>query len=468
MDSELPESPTSPPRRKRNPGGPVGRPPSMSETSFSNIGETPASEVPYIAQDDLNKLLADNRVGFAGFESEQDTMPPELAEFMEVNAGLTSKNFTIMLKRRAKGAISGTDAANTFVDSFFRTVPSMRYIMLEYGPGDYEFNVQWREQFDNPESGKREQKHKHEIIPFAIDDSCELQYLEHQRDKRLKTQIRLREKAKRAREDNKMDLDVFGADTAAPQADPRASAKEYVREIVDVARELGLTRQENAGGGLMDTLAKMAPLLLPLVQGMMDRQSAQQAQMQTQLNTMITLLLSQSKESSMQLVEFAKQSANKNSGADQFKEIRDMIFGAIDIKDAISGHGKETVSDRIFGVIEGVLPQFLQLMSMNQVQRQLDPRFHMAKAYVATNPDIQKALNDPAIMEETVNKLDAYFGWRQTDGILTVMGVKRPETCPHDPAMELPHDERPQPVENAEEVVDGQPNETGTVPEGGA
>lgn len=418
-----------------------GRPFSTTKKTpneFSMIGGVPASEVPFISEDPLKRVLAENNVGFAGFDTEQDTVPPELAEFLETHMGITGRSFNLILKRLPKGATSG-GAEKTFVDSFHRTVPSMRHVMLEYGPGTYEFVVQWTETVVDAESGERKNKRQAEIVQFVIDESCELQYLEHQRMKRLQAQIRLRERAKQAREDNKLDLEVFGGSPDAPMESPREAAKAYLKEITDATEMLGF--RKNGGGGL-EWLKDVAPLLVPVVGAWMESQKQQAQAMQMQMNTMLTLLLSQSEKSSSHLLELVKATQGQGSGQTMMKEIKDMVFGAIDIREAINGKQPPSTADRVFGVIEGVLPQFLQLMAMNQQAREKDFRFKMAQQYVAQDPTMQEAMKNPVVFSELVQKLDRQYGWEQADGILSVIGRPRPADCPRDPGMQLPLEER--------------------------
>lgn len=426
--------PKNPPRK--------GRPfqtTKKTPNEFSLIDGVPASEVPYISEDPLKKILADNNVGFAGFESDQDSVPPELAEFLETHMGITGRSFNLILKRLPKGATGSGGAEKTFVDSFHRTVPSMRHIMLEYGPGVYEFVVQWTETVTDPESGERKNKRQGEIVQFTIDDSCELQYLEHQRLKRLQAQIRLREKAKQAREDNKLDLEVFGGTPDGPIESPREAAKAYLAEITGAMDMLGFKK---GGGGDTSWLKDIAPLLVPVIGAWMESQKQQAQAMQMQMNTMLTLLLSQSEKSSSHLLELVKVTQGQGSGQTMMKELKDMVFGAIDIREALTGKQPPSVADRVFGVIEGVMPQFLQLMAMNAQARQQDFRYKLAQQYVSQDPTMQQALQDPAIMVEVVGKLDEQYGWEQADGILSVIGRQRPDQCPRDPAKRYPKDER--------------------------
>lgn len=424
--------PKNPPRK--------GRPFNTTKKSpspYNMIDGVPASEVPFISDDPLKKVLADNNVGFMGFEDAQDSIPSELAEFLDTHLGITGRSFNLLLRRLPKGSVGNTE--KTFVDSWHRTIPSMRHIMLEYGPGSYEFVAQWTETVNDPESGERRNKRQGEVIPFIIDDSCELQYLENQRMKRLQAQIRLREKAKQAREDNKLDLEVFGSSPDAPPAEnPREAAKAYLQEITGAMDMLGFKK----GGESMGWLKDIAPLLVPVVGAWMESQKQQAAAMQMQMNTMLTLLLSQSEKSSAQMLEIVKTTQGQGSGQTMMKELKDMVFGAVDIRDALQGNKAPGVADRVFGVIEGVLPQFLQLMAMNQQARQKDFRYQMAQQYVAQDPTMQQAMRDPAIMAEVVTKLDDQYGWEQADGILSVIGRERPPQCVRDPQKRLPAIER--------------------------
>ena len=112
-------------------------------------------------------------------------------------------------------------------------------------------------------------------------------------------------------------------------------------------------------------------------------------------------------------------------------------MGAIDLKAAITPE-RETVADKVFKVVEGVLPQILQIAALNHQQRQQDWRYKVAQAAVSASPDFKAVMNDPAELAKMIAKLDDHYGWEQADQVLMVAGLVRPPACGRDPALQYP------------------------------
>ena len=108
-----------------------------------------------------------------------------------------------------------------------------------------------------------------------------------------------------------------------------------------------------------------------------------------------------------------------------------MIFGAIDIKEALQGAPKETLSDKIFRMVETVAPQILAIANTaaQTANAKANPMVGMTKQYIESNPDFQALLHDPVEKQAFIEKMDSFFGWRQTDIILQVAAWDRPATC---------------------------------------
>jgi hypothetical protein len=163
--------------------------------------------------------------------------------------------------------------------------------------------------------------------------------------------------------------------------------------------------------------------------------------MQQQQNAMMTMMIQMSDKSTNNLIEMMKANQGVGSGSGVMKEITDMVMSAVDLKEALGG-ARETPFDKIITMVGAVLPQLMAVAAMNKQAQMNDPRVMLAKTYVAHNPEIQSVLKDPAKTSEMIRSLDDVYGYEQTDAILGVMGLPRPDDCPRNPSQQLPQSER--------------------------
>jgi hypothetical protein len=378
--------------------------------------------VPVIDTDYFKGVFGDNStIGFLG--EPEDHPPDELISFME-QFNFADRRFDIILKETTTGADEMSSATDRYVKSWARCIPSMEYIARNYGPGSYTFTLFWFEK--NEET--RKQERKSEKIPFTISDKYQQEYMDYQRKMKLETRTKELEKIRSIKADRQFDDALDGA----PKTEKTQDAKEYLREIMEVSRELGLSRQQE-GSGLEKIFEKMLPVL-PAILQLITGSRVEQA---NQMTSMMNLLLSQSKDANMQLMEIVKSQSGQGAGQNAVKEFKDMLLGVVDIKEALQGD-KKGVADRLFELAEGVLPQVLQIASMSRQQQERDPRVKAAMMFLQHNPDFQAMKQDPAIQQETIRMWDRHYGWRQTDGILSVVGMARPANCPRNPEQENP------------------------------
>jgi hypothetical protein len=394
--------------------------------------------------DPLRQILSENGARYAG--ETEDTLPPELAEFLVAN-DLGGKPFQIILKQYSIGAGEGGMGTTSYVKAYNRTVPSIEHIARNYGPGEYIFQVAWK--------GPREdggQKTCTEQIPFSISDKYEAEYLEAQDERRIVAAKKRQERVRQLKTSRVLDDALFDGegDTEKKNVDAKTEAKNYLTDVMDMAKSLGLSKQETVNP--LAPLMGLLPMLVPVVTAMIENGKHAAQQQQNQTHAMMGMMLAQSEKANMQLVETMKIVQGKGSANTAIAEFKDMIFGAIDIKDALRGKEPDSMTDRVLAVIEGVLPQLLTVVSMSQAQRQMDPRFHMARAFVQNDPTFKQVMDDPIKLSEMVSKLDSHYGWEQADGILAVAGKERPSTNPRDPAMKLPANERE--TEEAEDATE--------------
>lgn len=416
-----------------------------AESAFRNYPQD-ADGRPIIDDDPLKMLFASSGVQVVG--NPEDSMPEEIANFISKN-NFASRYFCVVLREIPEGGDEETKSHHRTLKTFTRTIPTFEYIARHYGPGKYVFQVSWREH--DGETGKT--KENFEEIPFEISKKLEYEHLEFLRQRKIESAKLQNEEIARIRMDSKLNESMMGISGPADQKpiDPKENAKAYISEIAQAAELLGFKRNEGSGFS-MEKVMPFLPMVATAVGAVMKLVTESQNSAKEQMNNLLMMMLTQSKESNQQLLEVAKIQNGQGSGMALVNEFKQMVMGAIDMKEMINGN-KETVADKIFGMVETVLPQILTLAAQSQQQRNMNPAYNMAKAFMATDPTM-KQLNDPEVLRDFIRKSDSHYGWRQTDQILNVAGWERPVTCPRNEDEEMPADQRGESIMNAD-VVEG-------------
>jgi len=374
---------------------------------------------------------------------EDESAPEELIEVFEEYGNLMT-GYRCVFKD-----VSNRSAQNTIIKTFNTQYPSIEWITNWYGPGEYLLIFMYKVK-DTDSTDPRKKKTISHQVRISISEKSFPQYRKFQFEQNLRDAKDKRQKIQDAKIEQALDLkleDINGVgvratDPVAPTnaltqyVDPAQAGKKYVQDVIEAARMLGLTKQESSFD-LGKILAALAPIL-PAVIDFLGK-GAQRAQEQQQ--QFMTLLMTTMKGNNDQLLEIMK--ANQGDGAamkavNQFKE---MLTGAIDIKTELAGMGKETVADKVFKLIEGLAGHVMPLLMMPRAQALTDPRAKIAQAYAAVNPDIQALNADPKEQSKLVRNLDDYYGWEQTNGMLVIMGWKRPDDCPCEPGKQWPPDD---------------------------
>lgn len=362
-------------------------------------------------------------------DADNDEIPDEVRGVLE-EYGLSREAFQCTLKEVPAGAdtSSGSSSANSaYVKSWSRSVPSLEYIARNYGPGSYVICFSWRAKptADEPSKSMREEAH------FVISDKYTEEYKAHRLTEKIKQASDAGTKVRDALIEKKLENTMLSAIAGPEQKeekDDSTRAKEYIANIVDSARMLGLSPIASQTPAKTFDWEKILPVAITGITAYLQFQRDAAQQQQQQFQSMLTLLLSQSNTSNNQLLEVVRAQSGTGSGASQFKEIRDMVLGAIDLKEAIQGGPKETVADKIFKVVEGIAPQILAIAANAAQARaaQNNPMVKFAKGYMSTNPDFIAVQNDPHEYAALIKKLDDFFQPHQTDVILQVVGWQRP------------------------------------------
>ena len=309
----------------------------------------------------------------------------------------------------------------------------------------------YKEKDDNGRRTKTQTK----SIPLAISEKYQDDYEEYQFKKKLARMKKNRNKALSAKMEKLLEVSID--DEPKDKRTELEAGKQYVSQVVEAANMLGLSRPQERQGIDWD---KVLPVILTGVPAILKVLSDQQANQREYMDRMLQTMLTMNNSSNNQLVEMLKTQQGVGSGNMAIKEFKDMVLGALDIKEALSGSGRETVSDKIFRMIEAVAPQVLSIAAMSKQQQLASPNYHMAKAYMEHSPEFQKLRENPQALVDLVNRLDSFYGWEQSDAILQVAGYQRPDECPRREEQRRPAGNETEETNDAE-TVDGFPQETG-------
>jgi hypothetical protein len=397
-----------------------------------------------------------------------DEVPEEVRALFQ-QYGLSKHSFQCMLKELPEGSRVGSEGGTAdtgsqtaaYIKGWTRSIPSFEYIKNNHGPGTYILAFSWRGQKDDGTG--TEAKHEEvviEISPKAADEHRKFR-LNRKIDDASETSSHVRDKVVESELESRMLEGLTGI--SKEQKPPAEAAKEYITSAMETVKMLGIPiGQQQAKVIEWD---KILPAVAPIVLAYLQHQSAMEQRRAEDFNKMLMLMVTQGQNSNHQLLEmFSRVQTGAGSGNQFIKEFTDMIKGAVDVKQLLNPPA-ETLGDKIFRVVESVAPQILsiaQQAAQNQAAMARNPMVGMAKDYVNKNPDFQALRGNPVEMKKTIDRMDDFFGWRQTDTIIEVIGIQRPENCPRDPAKKEPPE-----LTEEEQVAEGMNADSTGSPQGG-
>jgi hypothetical protein len=353
--------------------------------------------------------------------------------------GLSKQTFRCVLKELSEGTTDPGQAS--YVKSWHRSIPTIDWIGKNYGPGNYVMQFSWRgkDQDNKP-------RQYIENVMVEISEKYRDEFKRHRVTKKVKELEEQRRIVNEAVMEQQLEAKLMnGPEGQEPRQNPMEMAKAYVKEVTSMAESLGLTKRDIGGG-----FQQVMQMVLPALPGVLQAFAAMQQAQNDRFDKMLMLLMTNQQNAQAQMLELMKSQAGSGSYANAMKEVREMVLGTVDLKEAISGEPKETIADKIFKVIEAVAPQVVQMASMSAAQRAVDPRVKLAQGYMNMAPEFQAMRNDPGVKKEVIEKLDEHFGWEQTDRILEIAGESRPATIERQAQQRYPYgDPRNQEVTGA-------------------
>lgn len=375
-----------------------------------------------------------------------DDVPDEVRAILD-QYGLGKKSFQCVLREYAGGDVTDT-AATAYIKGWSRCVPSMEYIARNYGPGNYNLGFNWRGKDDD---GK--QKACHEEVIINISEKFMEEYKRLNLSRKINEAVQTQTKVKDALIEQKLESEMLrnltGGMNDEKKVDPADAAKQYISQTIEAARMIGL-QPAAATPAVRIEWDKVLAIALPTVTALLKMWSDGQAQKQADNEKFMMMMLNMSNQNNSHMMELVKAQAGAGSGNMAIKEFKDMVLGALDIKEALSGGQKEGLADKIFRMVEAVAPQIMSIAAMTAQARLNNPVVKMTKGYIDSDPDFQQLKKNPAEMKAFCEKMDNAFGWENTNQILEVAGYQRPADCPCDPAKRYAPDDPRNNVEDGD------------------
>jgi hypothetical protein len=416
------------------------------------LQRTPAPNPDLLRKDPMAEMFGPGS-GVKLYGEQEDEVPDEVRAVIE-SYGLDKKQFQCTLKEIPKGSSmsdSGSSTTTTVhLRGFSRGIPSPDYIAREYGPGDYMLCFTWQTKDDD---GVR--RMKREEVPITISEKVMNEYKKQRLSSKIKEASEIGTQVREALVEKSIEGELIhaltGRDVSQNVPDPKTSAKKYIEETIETAKMIGLSPYAQQAPARSIEWDKIIPAAATVITAFLSMQQQAEQRRSDEFNKMLMLMMGNSQTANNQLLEVMKVQSGTGSGNMAIREFKDMVLGALDIKDALSGNNRETLGDKIFRLVESVAPSILAIaattaQNANAVRN--NPAVQMAKGYIETNPDFKALKNDPVEMKKVIDNMDRTYGWVQVDHILNTMGWPRPADCPR-----LDELKDPAPDDNSRDVL---------------
>ncbi len=339
------------------------------------------------------------------FEGITDDTPDEITSFIREND--VAEKYTVMLKEHLEEG-----GKPVYIRSYTNRCPSINDIGKEWGPGSYKLVFSWR---GENKSGKMEQMTKDMSLDLAERSYRDVyeEYREELRRKRLATKEKAwSEEAAKVRAQG----GLMGGAPAAP-----VSELDTMKKALEMARGLGIP----IGGAsrpaaaepkksFSQTMLEMTPAIVaiggivaPIVTALISR--PREKSDTTLMNTLLAHALEKPKEDSI------------------MKETIPFLLGTMkqmfDVKASMEPEPQETLVERIIGKLAPMVPAVLAMAAGGAQAVAQNPIVGM----VRKSDDFQALAKDAEAQLMAVQRLDEQYGFQQTNKILMVAGLPRPE-----------------------------------------
>jgi len=333
-----------------------------------------------------------------------DEMPDEIKDFLQTNG--IGKKFQCLLKEKIPGG--GTGVLETMNNRY----PDIDEIGKRWGPGDYQLVFSWK----TPKPGGGREGHLKNLdlhFPERAWREIHEEYLIERSETRKKERERDLARARQEAE-----LKALEHGPAGAQADPL----ETLKKALDTAKSLGIpiggAGEKSKGLDLMG-LATLLTALKPLLEGLFGGKGSDSA-------IMVKAMEAQQATNMLLMKTLLETRQGGNPESTHVDKILNMTMGAmgrvLEMQDMMKPAEKESLVDRIFGVVDKFLPNVLELAKLSKEARERDMMYKIA----AGSKEMKQAREHPDVALALVTKWDEYYGFQTTNDILKVAGIERP------------------------------------------
>lgn len=339
------------------------------------------------------------------FEGITDDTPDEITSFIREND--VAEKYTVMLKEHLEEG-----GKPVYIRSYTNKCPSINEIGKQWGPGSYKLVFSWR---GENKAGKMEQMTRDMPLDLAERSYRDVyeEYREELRRKRLETKekVWIEDAAKmRAQGGN------LNQQPPAP-----VSELDTMKKALEMARGLGIPiggAQKAAAPephkSFSQTMLELTPALValggimsPIIVAMLQRPKEKSDT--TIMNTLLAHALEKPKEDSV------------------MKETIPFLLGTMqkifEVKASMEPEPQESLVERIIGKLAPMVPAVLAMAAGGQQAVNASPIVGM----VRKSEDMQALAKDAEAQIMAVQRLDEQYGFQQTNKILMVAGLPRPE-----------------------------------------
>lgn len=318
--------------------------------------------------------------GFVG------SVPDEVLAFLASHRS-EGHDYKCIIKR--KPSSGGTPT--TLPGDHKNTQPTLQEVGERFGPGEYTYVFSFK---SAGPSGRKQSVTKE--CDFVLGEEWSDAHEEY----KLKEVIERRKKGKLLIEKARLNAELSGDDMRGIPGVEKSEI-EKLKESLLMVKELESLSGKN------------------------DNSKMYEMMMENQRTSMMTMMqMSQKSSDTMMqlLMAVLTGSMAKNQAPDPIQHMKGLVdlLGIKMEMNEMMNPQKETMVDKLFGLMEGVLPSILQMVSQKGIAAaQAQPIVKMAK----DSEDFNTMVKDPAMRDTMINKLFSAHGMKDTNIILATMGV---------------------------------------------
>lgn len=356
------------------------------------------------------------------YEEYYEQIPEEVRAFFAEDE-LDDRKFHVKLLCMPEGT---TEGMAEFMRSWSQAFPSEEWITNNYGPGNYILVFSWRGKKDGAEKAKTYTKRAYINISEKNREKYDEYQMARYLEKTRKTKHTIRTEKMKAHFEREIDpLDIGKEAPPPPQTNPREEARAYLSEVMGMAQMMGLSRPSGQDRKIFDAegIVKLIAATSPIIVALISKMGSG--------NGLINLLVEQGQKHTANLIELVKTRESAGSGSSMMKEIKDMVVGSLDIKDALHGEKDSTV-DKVIETIMRFTPILAMFAGQRREQLAANPVAQQAQSFIGNDPNFQEVMGDRVKIIKLINGLDSRIGWEQTDAIIAFGDIERPAECPRD------------------------------------